>query len=134
VSKGRKFLECKRGIGGKNSPIHYIPEKDPLQEALKKNKKTNYFKSTLSHLGSELKVVHWASGTPEQFILHVRSAIHACRQMEHDVKFLNAEEAVATANIDLEIKKDKYAQVCNSESKKNKGIQEKAYLLPLSPS
>ena len=37
------------GLGGKNSPIQYIPEKDPVQEALKKNKKTNYFKLTLPH-------------------------------------------------------------------------------------
>ena len=50
VPKGLKLLECKQGVGGKNSPIRYIPEKDPVQEALKKNKKTNYFKfDTTSH-------------------------------------------------------------------------------------
>ena len=72
-------------------------------------------------MGSELKVTLWASVTPEQFILHVRSAIHACKQMEHDVKFLNAKEPVATANLDLDIRKEEYAQVHNSEKKKNKG-------------
>jgi hypothetical protein len=41
--------------------------------------------------------------------------------MEHDLKYLNAEEAVATANLDLDIKKEEYAQVCTSERKKNKG-------------
>jgi hypothetical protein len=41
--------------------------------------------------GGKLKVALWASKTPEQFILHVHSAIHACKQMDHDVKFLNAE-------------------------------------------
>ena len=41
--------------------------------------------------------------------------------MEHDVKYLNAEEAVATANLDLDIKKEEYAQVRTSERKKNKG-------------
>jgi hypothetical protein len=41
--------------------------------------------------------------------------------MEHDVKYLNAEEAVATANLDLDIKKEKYAQVHTSERKKIKG-------------
>jgi hypothetical protein len=59
------------GIGGKNSPIRYTPEKDPVQEALEKTKKTKYFKLMLTHTGSELKVVLWASGTPKQFILHV---------------------------------------------------------------
>jgi hypothetical protein len=104
-----------------------------VQEALKKNKKTNYFKLTLPHMGSDLKVALWASGIPEQFILHVRSVIHACKQMEHDVKFLNAEEAVATALLDLDIKKEEYVQVCSSERKRTKGIQEKAYMLHPSP-
>ena len=63
----------------------------------------------------------WASGTPTLFVLHVRSAIHECKQMEHDVKFSSAKEAVATAPLGLEIKKEEYAQVCNSEIKKNKG-------------
>ena len=79
VSKRLKLLECEQDIGGKNSLICYIPEKDPVQEALKKNKQTNYFKLTLPHMGSKLKVIFWASGTPEQFILHVCLAIHACK-------------------------------------------------------
>jgi hypothetical protein len=43
VPEGLKLLECERRVGGKNSPIRYIPEKDPVQEVLKKTKKTNYF-------------------------------------------------------------------------------------------
>ena len=38
-----------------------------------------------------------------------------------DVKYQNAKEAVATANLDLEIKKEEYAQVHTSEKRKNKG-------------
>ena len=34
VPEGLKSVECERGIGGKNSPIRYIPEQDPIQEAL----------------------------------------------------------------------------------------------------
>ena len=86
--------ECKRGFGCKNSPIHYIPKKDPVQEALKKNKKINYFKLMLPHMDSELKVTLWASRNPNQVILHVCSAIHACKQMEHDVKLSRAIELV----------------------------------------
>ena len=56
VPEGLKLSECKRGIGGKNSPIRYIPEKDPVQEIPEKNKNTNYFKLTLLNTGSELKV------------------------------------------------------------------------------
>ena len=72
-------------------------------------------------MGSELKVALWASNTPKQFILHVLATIHTCKQMEHDVKYQNTEEALATANLDLEIKKEEYVQVCTSEKKKNKG-------------
>jgi len=121
VPKGLKLSECKRGVGGKNSPIRYIPKKDPVQEALQKSRKTNYFKLTLPDMGSELKVTLWASGTPKLFVLHVRLAIHACKQMEHDVKYLNAKEAVATANLDLDIEKEEYMQVCTLEKKENKG-------------
>ena len=39
VPEWLKMSECERGIGGKNSPIHYIPEKDPVQEALEKKTK-----------------------------------------------------------------------------------------------
>jgi hypothetical protein len=53
--------------------------------------------------------------------------------MEQDVKFQNAEEAVATAILDLDIRKEEYAQVRTSERKRTKGIQEKMYLLPPSP-
>jgi hypothetical protein len=97
VPKELKLSECKQGVGAKNSPIRYIPKKDHVQEALEKNKKTNYFKLTLPHMGSQLKVTLWASRTPLQFILHVHSAIYACKQMEHDMKFSKAEEAVANA-------------------------------------
>jgi hypothetical protein len=77
VPEGLKLSECKRGIGGTNSPISYIPEKDPVQEVLEKNKITNYFKLMLPNTGSKLKVALWVSRTPKQFILPVCSAIHA---------------------------------------------------------
>jgi len=133
VPEELKLSECELGIGGKNSPIRYIPEKDPVQEAFEKNKNTNYFKLMLPHMGSKLKVAFWASGTPEQFILHVCSAIHACKQMEHEGMFSNAKEAVANAILDLEIKKEEYVQVHSAEKKRQKGVQEKAYWLPPSP-
>jgi hypothetical protein len=41
--------------------------------------------------------------------------------MEHDIKFSSAKEAVATALVDMEIKKEDYVQVSSSERKKNKG-------------
>ena len=77
VPEGLKLSECERAIGGKNSHIRYIPESDPVQEALEKKKKVTYFKLTLPSTGSEMSMAQLTSGTPEQFLLHVRAAIHA---------------------------------------------------------
>ena len=52
VSKGLKLSECNQGLVDKNSLIHYIPKKDPVQEAFEKKKKTIYFKLMLPHMGS----------------------------------------------------------------------------------
>ena len=77
--EGLKVLECKYGMGGKNSPIHCITEQDPVQDALDITKNTMYFKLTLPNTGNELKVAIWASGTPEQFLLHIHTAMHVCK-------------------------------------------------------
>ncbi len=64
VPKGLKLTECERGVGGKKLPICYIPEKDPVQEALEKSKKVNYFKLTLPHTGVSLKLPSRHLGLP----------------------------------------------------------------------
>jgi hypothetical protein len=119
--KGLKWIECERGIGGKNSPVRYIPEQDPVQDALEKSKKTTYFKLTLPNTGNELKVAVWVSGTPEQFLLHVRTAIHVCKQLGLDANFADTEKAVTTVELDAKLAKTECAQVRSSEKKKNKG-------------
>jgi hypothetical protein len=53
VLKRLKWVECKHGIGGKNSPVCYIPKQDPMQDALEKNKKAAYFKLTLPNMENE---------------------------------------------------------------------------------
>eukprot|EP00804_Cyclotella_cryptica_P003935 CCRYP_016107-RA/>CCRYP_016107-RA protein AED:0.23 eAED:0.69 QI:0/0/0/0.66/1/1/3/0/407 len=116
--EGLKWVECKRGIIGKNSPVRYIPEQDPVQDSLEKNKKTTNFKLTLPNTGNKLKVAVWVSGTPKQFLLHVRSAIHACKQMGLDTRLADAERAVETAKLNAEIAKREYTQLHNSEKKK----------------
>ncbi len=121
VLEGLKRIECKHGIGGKNSPVRYIPEQDPVQDVLKKSKKTTYFKLTLPNTGNELKVAVWASGTPEQFLMHVRSAIHVRKQMGLDTEFTGAEKNIETANLDIDITKNEFVQVRNSKQRsKNK--------------
>eukprot|EP00804_Cyclotella_cryptica_P008270 CCRYP_020402-RA/>CCRYP_020402-RA protein AED:0.46 eAED:0.51 QI:0/-1/0/1/-1/1/1/0/141 len=99
-------------------PIRYIPEQDPVQDALAKDKETTYFKLTLPNTGNELKVAVWASGTPEQFLLHVRSAIHTCKQMGLDTDFAAAKKAVETAKIEAELAKQEYVTVRNAEKRR----------------
>ena len=66
-------------------------------------------------------MVIWASGTPEQFLLHVHTAIHLCKQLGLDANFANTKKAVTTAELEAYLAKTEYANVCNSKKKKNKG-------------
>ena len=110
VLEGLNWIECKRGIAGKNSPVCYIPKQDPVQDALGKS------------TGNKLKVAVWASGTLEQFLMHVRSAFHVCKQMGLDTEFAKAEKNIETANLDVDIMKNEFVQARNSQQKgKNKG-------------
>ena len=80
-----------------------------------------YFKLTLPNTGNELKVAIWASGTPEQFLLHVCTAIHVCKQLGLDTNFDDAEKAVITVELEAKLAKTEYAQVRSSEKKKKQG-------------
>ena len=82
-----------------------------MQDALEKSKKTTYFKLTLPNMGTELKVAVWASRTPKQFLLHVHSAIHMCKQMGLDTSFVEGERAVETAKLNAEITKWEFVQL-----------------------
>eukprot|EP00804_Cyclotella_cryptica_P020538 CCRYP_003393-RA/>CCRYP_003393-RA protein AED:0.40 eAED:0.79 QI:0/0/0/1/1/1/2/0/347 len=123
IPEGLKWVECEAWRWREELPIRYIPEQDPVQDALE-GQKTTYFKLTLPNTGNELKVAVWASGTPEQFLLHVRSAIHACKQMGLDTDFAAAEKAVETAKIEAELAKQDYVTVRNAEKKKKGNKQE----------
>ncbi len=61
-----------------------------MQDALDKTKKTMYFKLTLPNTGNKLKVAIWASRTPEQFLLHVHTAMHVCKQLGLETKEASA--------------------------------------------
>lgn len=71
---GLKHQECEHGRGGKKSPIHYMPERDP-QEAL--DLKPESIKCAFSN-GSETQVTVWSGhSTSEIFLLHVNKAFSA---------------------------------------------------------
>ena len=123
--EGLKVVECERGVGGKNAPIRYIPEQDPVQDALEKTKKTMYFKLTLPNTSNELKVAIWTSGTPEQFLLHVRTAMHVCKQLGLETKEANAMMALEAAYCKLDAAKAKYAKLAKNAKQKAKDSKEK---------
>ena len=87
---------------------------------LRKAKKTTYVKLTLPNTWNELKVAVWASETPEQFVLHVCSAIHTCKQMGLDSNFAEAEQIVINAELEAKLAKTECVKI-HSSKKKNKG-------------
>ena len=72
--------------------------------------------------GNELKVAVWTSRTPEQFVLHIRSAIHACKQMGLDAKFAETEQTVIQAELEAELAKEEYVKLCSSDKKRTGAI------------
>ena len=90
-----------------NNIYHYIPEQDPVQDALEKSKKTTYFKLTLPTMGNKLKVAIWASRNSEQFLLHVHTGMHVCKQMGLDINYANAALALEAAYCKLDAAKTK---------------------------
>ena len=88
---GLKHQECERGRGGEKAPIRYVPERDPVQEALEL--KPESLKCTLAN-GSETRVTVWSGhGTNEQFLLHVNKAASVAKNMGLYSAFDDAEAA-----------------------------------------
>jgi hypothetical protein len=87
VPKGLKYIECECSIGCKNSPVQYIPDQDPIQDALQTKNKITYLELMLPEVGSKLQVAIWASGTPEHFLIHMCGALQVLNQMDLPMKF-----------------------------------------------
>ena len=107
VPEGLKSVKCEHGVGGKNSPIRYILEQDPIQEALETKHQPTSFKLTLPS-GSEMRMTRWASGTSKYFLIHVRGAFHVIKEMGLNTKFKEDIDAVNAATLDLDIAKSAY--------------------------
>ena len=67
--------------------------------------------------GSEMRMVRWASGTPEHFLIHVRGAIHAIKEMELDTKFQEAMKAVKSACLEVDLTKMQYKDELNKRER-----------------
>ena len=123
--KELKVVKCKHCMGSKNAPICYIPGQDPVKHALNKTKKTTYFKLTLPNTGNELKVTIWTSKTPEQFLLHVHTAMHVSKQLGLETKEADAMMALEAAYCKLYAAKAEYSKLTKEAKQKAKDVRDR---------
>ena len=91
ASIGLKHQECDHGRGAEKAPMRYVPEWDPVQEALEL--KPESLKCTLAN-GSETRVTVWSRhGTKEQFLLHINKVYSAAKNTGFLSAFDDAEVA-----------------------------------------
>eukprot|EP00804_Cyclotella_cryptica_P002466 CCRYP_019178-RA/>CCRYP_019178-RA protein AED:0.09 eAED:0.81 QI:0/0/0/1/1/1/2/0/443 len=102
---GLKNQECERRRGGEKAPIRYVPDRDPVQEAL--DLKPETLKCTLAN-GSETRVTVWSGhGTNEQFVLHVNKAYSTAKKMGLIPTCDDAEKAYESKKARLRKRKDR---------------------------
>ena len=81
VLNGLKDQECERGNRTKRPPIPYVPVVDEVQEALNANNREARTQKIKLPNKTEFQAGVWNTGTPEEFLMHVKQAIHACDRM-----------------------------------------------------
>jgi hypothetical protein len=81
VLKGLKDQECERGSRAKRPPIPYVPVVDEVQDALNANSKEARTQKIKLPNKTEFQATIWNTGTPEEFVNHVKQALHACERM-----------------------------------------------------
>jgi hypothetical protein len=89
VVKGLRDQECERGNVAKRPLIPYVPVTDEVQDALNINHKERLQKIKLPN-GTEFNATIWYTGTPEEFLNHVKQALHACERMGHFEEYKKA--------------------------------------------
>ena len=80
VLKGLKNQECERGGNAQCPPIAYVPIIDKVQDALSANSKEPCTEKIKLDNGATFQAGIWHSGTPEEFLNHVKQAVHACKR------------------------------------------------------
>lgn len=82
--------------GRKNPPVT-LPSRIPCRMLLQI--KRQFILNQLT--GNELKVAVWAPKTPNQFLLHVRTAIHAGKKMRINTSFANTKKDIEATILEL---------------------------------
>ena len=98
VPKGLKDQEVERGSVKKRPPVPYVPVVDEVQDAVNKTKgKESTYTIKLSDK-TQFTVNVWDTGTPEAFLVHVQTAVNACKRKGLFTDFRVASEDVGEAN------------------------------------
>ena len=81
VLKGLKDQECKCSNWTNRPPIPYVPVVDEIQDAVNANNNEPRTQKIKLPNKTEFQAGVWNTGTPEEFLMHVKQAIHACDRM-----------------------------------------------------
>jgi hypothetical protein len=81
VLRGLKDQECERGNRTNRPPIPYVPVVDEIQDAVNANSNEPRTQKIKLPNKTEFQAGVWNTGTPEEFLMHVKQAIHACDRM-----------------------------------------------------
>ena len=99
VPKGLKDQEVERGSVKKRPPVPYVPVVDEVQDAVNKTKgKESTYTIKLSDK-TQFTVNVWDTGTPEAFLIHVQTAVNACKRKGLFSDFRMASEDLGRANM-----------------------------------
>ena len=80
IIKGLKDQECEKGAISRRPPIAYVPVTNKVQEQLNSNLSGKRTEKLTTPDGVTFHVGIWYSGTPEQFLLHVKQAMHSVKR------------------------------------------------------
>ena len=67
----------------------------------------------------------WASGTPKQFLLHIWTALHVCKQLGLETQEADAMMVLEAAYCKLDAAKAEYAKLAKNTKQKAKDLKEK---------
>ena len=81
VVKGLKDQECEKGTNPKRPPIAYVPVIDEVQEKLNLERSEGSTYTIKLPNDTRFQAGVWFSGTPEQFLNHVKQALNAIKRM-----------------------------------------------------
>jgi hypothetical protein len=80
IIKGLKDQECEKGAISRRPPIAYVPVTNKVQEQLNSNLSGKRAEKLTTPDGVTFHVGIWYSGMPEQFLLHVKQAMHSVKR------------------------------------------------------